>query len=197
MNHLLDVWNSYCPLLFYVSEQILGTPLCACRRAKPLCFSSRVPRSASWRCVCLSSWSRSPASISCTAWCCAAWKRGITWRTNRRRSGSPWRTGSSTTLCKDLTSPWDPAWEITCTNAHYRNKANASTSCVFSPTCRQFSSQLCFRLCVFFKPWLMGSAFMEMDTQWAVAWCYCFKTRLLFMKMNQAFKSWKCNTDFT
>lgn len=57
-------------------------------RAKHLTLFSIPPRSASWPCGCSSSSSRSPTSTFCTAWCCVAWRRGTTWRTSRRRSGS-------------------------------------------------------------------------------------------------------------
>lgn len=75
-------------------------------RGKYLLFASFLPscppRSASWHCGCLSSWSRSPTSTSSTAWCCVTWRRGTTWRTNHRRSGSHWRMASPTMPCKDL-----------------------------------------------------------------------------------------------
>lgn len=104
MNHLFDVWNGRCRLFFFFFFcQWVNTTVCSSgfiEGAKPH-SSFCVPRSASWRCAYLSNWSRSPASTSSTAWCCAAWKRGTTWRTNRRRSGSPWRTGSPMMPCKD------------------------------------------------------------------------------------------------
>lgn len=92
---------------FFVSGKLLGMLLLVYSGVKAD-SSVCVPRSASWHCGYLSSWSRSPTSTYSTACFCVAWRRGTTWRTNPRMTGSLWRTGSPMMPCKDL--PHEPPW---------------------------------------------------------------------------------------